>query len=184
MHASRDPESWYWYGNEFSAANDSYATTTMLSNAQEMSELNHACGRMSSSNLLGIRWKTRYYFVFKTFNRQKKQGKSLSQTKELECENDPADMVELKLFITLSMSSHRTLVGFGFEPLRMKAVETRTQQTSWSCQFSVTLNLISKESLYWYWSCCKNLTVTLTHYIWNIETCSFPLIQKWLHFWK
>ena len=36
----------------------------------------------------------------------------------------PVDMVELKLFITLSMSSHRTLVAFGFQPLRMKAVET------------------------------------------------------------
>ena len=38
----------------FSAANDSYATTTMLSNAQETSELNHACGPMSSSYLLAI----------------------------------------------------------------------------------------------------------------------------------
>ena len=36
----------------------------------------------------------------------------------------PVDMVELKLFITLSMSSHRTLVALGFQPLRMKAVET------------------------------------------------------------
>ena len=98
MYASRDPESWYWYGNKFSAANDSYATTTMRSNAQEMSELNHACGPMSSSYLLGIRWKTRYYFVFKTFNEQKKQGKSLSQTKELECERRPCGYGRTKAF--------------------------------------------------------------------------------------
>ena len=36
---------------------------------------------------------------------------------------DPADMVELKHFITLSMSPYRTLVGFAFEPLRMKQVD-------------------------------------------------------------
>ena len=40
-----------------SAAN---ATSTMLSNAQETSELNHAHGPMSSSYLLAICWKTLY----------------------------------------------------------------------------------------------------------------------------
>ena len=81
-----------------SAANDSYATTTMLSNEQETLELNHACGPMSSSYLLAICWKKLYWFAFKTFNRQEIQEGSLSQTKELECQNRSREYGRAKAF--------------------------------------------------------------------------------------
>ena len=42
----------------------------------------------------------------------------------ISCDPSVGEKVELKLIITLSMCLHRTLVAFGFLPLRMKAVET------------------------------------------------------------